>query len=139
MTHLEQLPHPQYLPYPSHYTVGFFESPGEAEKAISELESLGFSDEDFNVFEGESGLQAIDLDGSHHNLVERYLRKFIKFSDSAEWRFLNEADYEIRKGHIMLCILTPHDKEKNQVHEVFKKNKAYDIRYFTPLYIEEME
>lgn len=138
MVSLEQLPHPDYLPYPNHYTAAFFENADEAMKAIEELEDYGYTDEDFNVFEGDRGIDAVDLDGSHHTLLENYMRKFIKFSDSAEWRFLNEADQEIRNGHVLICVPTPSDSEKEEVIDAFKRYGGYDIRYFTPLYIEEV-
>lgn len=138
MVQLEQLPHPPYLPYPNHYTSGFFQTREEAEQALSELEEQGFSNEDFNVFEGEKGVDAVDVDGTHHTVLEKYMRKFIKFSDSAEWRFLSEADHELRGGHVLLCVPTPEEEQKAKVIEVFKKNSAYDIRYFTPIYIEEV-
>lgn len=138
MVSLEQLPHPDFLPYPNHYTAAFFQNAADAEKAIAELESRGYDDEDFNVFEGEKGVEAVDIEGTHHNVLEKYMRKFIKISDSAEWRFLTEADHEIRNGHVLLCVPTPNDQQKDEVIEVFKKTDAYDIRYFTPLYVEEV-
>lgn len=138
MVSLEQLPHPEYLPYPNHYTAGFFESAEAAEAAITELQKKGYEDEDINVFEGERGVDAIDLDGASHTILERYMRKFIKISDSAEWRFLSEADREIKNGHILLCIPTIEKLQKEEVISVFKKSGAYDIRYFTPIYIEEI-
>ncbi len=138
MVTLEQLPHPEYLPYPNHYTAGFFQTREDAEKAIKLLEEKGYEDEDFNVFEGEQGVNAIDVDGDHHTILERYMRKFIKISDSAEWRFLDEADKEIKNGHILLCVPTPNSTKKEEVIGAFKEGGAYDIRYFTPLYIEEI-
>ncbi|WP_295900225.1 hypothetical protein [uncultured Bdellovibrio sp.] len=139
MVSLEQLPHPDFLPYPSHYTSAFFQSKEDAEKAISELESLGFNDDEFNIFEGDSGVHAVDIDGDHHNVIEKYMRKFIKMSDSAEWRFLSEADYELKNGHLLVCVPTLSDQKKQEVISAFKKADAYDIRYFTPLYVEEIE
>ncbi|MEN0057696.1 MAG: hypothetical protein AAGB31_02585 [Bdellovibrio sp.] len=139
MTHLDQLPHPESLPYPNRYTAAFFSSSEEAERSISDLEMQGYTDEDFNVFEGNSGIAAIDADGNHHNMLENYMRKFIRFSDSAEWKFLHEADIEIRNGHILLCVPTSTEEQKKSVVDIFHQNGAYDIRYFTPLYIEEVE
>ncbi|WII72229.1 hypothetical protein QJS83_17335 [Bdellovibrio sp. 22V] len=138
MVSLEQLPHPEYLPYPNHYTAAFFENAEAAEKAIEQLEELGFTEEDFNIFEGDQGVDAVDIEGTHHTLLEKFMRKFIKFSDSAEWRFLHEADQEIRNGHILLCVPTPKEEDKDDAIAVFKRTEAYDIRYFTPLYIEEV-
>ncbi|XGC81220.1 hypothetical protein ACES2L_01835 [Bdellovibrio bacteriovorus] len=138
MVSLEQLPHPEYLPYPNHYTAAFFATREAAEKAIDDLELEGYEDEDFNIFEGDRGVDAIDLEGSHHTMLERFMRQFIKFSDSAEWRFLSEADQELRNGHILICVPTGNDHDKTEVIDVFKRNGAYDIRYFTPLYIEEV-
>lgn len=139
MNNLEQLPHPEFLPYPNHYTAGFFADRSSVENTVRDLEDLGYKNEDFNLFEGPEGVKAIDVDGLHHNLLERFMRKFIKFSDAAEWRFLNEADREIRQGSILLCVPTPNDKEKWDVIHCFKQNHAYDIRYFSPLFVEEVE
>lgn len=138
MVNLDQLPHPEYLPYPNHYTAAFFQSKQDAEKAIDELEAYGYDEEDFNVFQGDPGVDAVDVDGIHHTLMEKYMRKFIKFSDSAEWRFLSEADRELRNGHVLICILTLDESQKDEIVSACKTNGAYDIRYFTPLYVEEI-
>lgn len=138
MVSLDQLPHPEYLPYPNHYTAAFFKSKEEAEKAVEELEAFGYSEEDFNIFQGDPGVDAVDVDGLHHTMMENYMRKFIKFSDSAEWRFLNEADRELRNGHVLVCVLTLDEDQKDEIIGSFKASGAYDIRYFTPLYVEEI-
>lgn len=80
----------------------------------------------------------MDTDGSHHTILKKYMRKFIKFSDSADWRFLTEADQEIRDGHILVCVPTPTDEEKNLVIGAFQRSGAYDIRYFGPIAVEEV-
>lgn len=138
MVTLEQLPHPEYLPYPNHYTAAFFKNKEDAEKAIDELEAYGYSEDDFNIFEGEPGIDAVDLDGVHHTLLEKYMRMFIKFSDSGEWRFLSEADRELRNGHVLVCVLTLDERQKDEIISAFRTNGAYDLRYFTPLYVEEI-
>ncbi len=138
MVNLETLPHPEFLPYPNHYTVAFFRNREDAEKAIRELEEQGYDDEDFNLFEGAHGVSAVDLEGTHHTVLENFMRKFIKFSDSAEWNFLREADQEIKNGHILLCVPTPNDLDKEEVIATFKRTGGYDLRYFTPLYVEEV-
>ncbi|MGZ3771255.1 MAG: hypothetical protein ACXVCP_17060 [Bdellovibrio sp.] len=138
MIRLDQLPHPEYLPYPNRYTAAFFKNVEDAEKAVDELEAYGYDEEDFNVFQGTTGVEAVDVDGLHHTLLENFMRKFIKFSDSAEWRFLNEADRELRNGHVMICVLTLDDDQKDEIVDTFKTSGAYDIRYFTPLYVEEI-
>lgn len=138
MANLDQLPHPEYLPYPNHYTAAFFQNKHAAEQAIDELEAYGYSEEDFNVFQGDGGIDAVDVDGLHHTMLENYMRKFIKFSDSAEWSFLSEADRELRNGHVLICVLTLNQNQKDEIISACKANGAYDIRYFTPLYVEEI-
>lgn len=139
MISLEKLPHPSILPYPNHYTAAFFHRAEDACQAIEDLEARGYHDEDFNIFDGDLGIEAVDRDGIRHSVLERFMRRFLKFSDSAEWRFLNEADQELKNGNILVCVPTPKAATKEEVVTVFKVYGGYDLRYFTPIYIEEIE
>lgn len=140
MIDLEKLPHPTILPYPNHYTAAFFHTAEEACAAIEDLESRwGYHDEDFNVFDGETGVEAVDLDGIRHTVLERFMRRFLKFSDSSEWRFLKEADQELKTGNILVCVATLQASRKEEVARTFREYGGYDLRYFTPVYIEELE
>jgi hypothetical protein len=139
MIKLENLPHPTYLPYPNHYTAAFFHSANEACSAVEDLQTRGFSDEEFSVFDGQTGVEVVDLDGVHHGMFERFMMRFMRFSDSAEWRFLQEADQELRSGSILICVPTPVESEQNEVIRVLRNYGGYDLRYFTPIYTEEVE
>lgn len=139
MINLESLPHPDILPFPNHYTVAFFHTAKEACNAIEDLESRGYQDQDFNVFDGDKGVEAVDVDGIRHTILERFLRRFLKFSDSAEWRFLSDADQELKNGNILICVPTASAAKKDEVSTTFKAYGGYDLRYFTPIYIEEIE
>lgn len=116
----------------------FFHTRAEALGAINELEQSSFQSEDFNVFEGEQGTAALDLEGSHHTLLNGYMRKFVKFSDAAEWHFLTEAEREIRSGHILLFVAAPTKEEKELVITAFKNQGAFGIRYFSAIAIEDV-
>ncbi|AHZ86014.1 hypothetical protein AB1A81_01815 [Bdellovibrio bacteriovorus] len=138
MSQLEHLPHPSRLPSLNHHTLAFFSNPEDARKAASELVNAGFHEADINVFEGDDGVEAVDLDSIHADLMEKYYRKFVKFSDSAEWHFLTEADDELRRGHILMCLVTMNVEEKDAAVPILRKHKAFDMRYCTGIAIEEV-
>lgn len=138
MSQLEHLPHPQRLPSLVHHTLAFFPTDEEARKAASELVNLGFSEADLLIFEGDEGVDAIDIEGNRGDLLDRYYKKFVKFSDSAEWHFLLEADEQLRQGHVLMCLITDTDEEKEMVVPVLKRHRGYDIRYVSGLYVEEI-
>ncbi|AHI04788.1 hypothetical protein BDW_01390 [Bdellovibrio bacteriovorus W] len=139
MFELDKLPHPSYLPYPNKYTSAFFTNNKDAQDAVNELLNEGFTMDDFFVFQGPQGLNAIDAEGVHHNLLARYMRQFIKFSASAEWDFLSSADQNLREGHLLICVLTPTEQDKDEVVSCFQGKGGYDIKHFTPMYIEDVE
>ncbi|UXR65387.1 hypothetical protein EZJ49_03860 [Bdellovibrio bacteriovorus] len=138
MSQLEHLPHPNHLPSLNHHTLAFFAKGEDVRKAASALINIGFKEEDINIFEGDEGVDAIDIESNHADLVGKYFRKFVKFSDSAEWHFLTEADDEIRRGHILMCLVTMNEEEKNKAVPILKRFHGYDIRYCTGLYFEEV-
>lgn len=78
------------------------------------------------------------LEGSHHTLLNGYMRKFVKFSDAAEWHFLTEADREIRNGHILVFVAAPTKEEKDLIIQAFRNQGAFGIRYFSAIAIEEV-
>lgn len=138
MSQLQHLPHPSRLPSLNHHTLAFFLSDEDARKTASALVNAGFHESDILVFEGDEGVDAIDIDATQSGLMERYFRKFVKFSDAAEWHFLMEADDELKRGHVLLCIVTLSEKEKDQVVPILKQYNAFDIRYCAGISIEEV-
>ncbi|WP_347358803.1 hypothetical protein [Bdellovibrio sp.] len=138
MSRLEHLPHPSHLPSLNHHTLAFFTNAEDVRKAASALINIGFHEADINIFEGDEGVEAVDLDSTHSDLVGKYFRKFVKFSDAAEWHFLTEADDELRRGHVLVCLVTMSDEDKNKAVPILKRFHAYDIRYCTGLYFEEV-
>lgn len=138
MSQLEHLPHPSRLPSLNHHTLAFFSKPEDVRSAASALVNAGFQEEDINVFEGDGGVDAVDLDSTHSDVMEKYYRKFVKFSDAAEWHFLLEADDELRRGHILMCLVTEDVEEKNLAVPILRKYNAFDIRYCTGIAIEEV-
>lgn len=138
MQSLENISHPTYLPELNHHIVAFFEFSEELLKATSRLVNVGLHEEDFFVFEGPEGIEAVDLLGERHSYFEKYMRKFIQFSDAAEWRFLREADEELRKGRFLLVINMPSGTDKNHVVGALKAHHAYDIRLCSHISIEEV-
>ena len=138
MQNLENISHPTYLPELNHHVVAFFEFSEDLLKATSHLVNHGLHEEDFFVFEGSEGIEAVDLLGERHSYFEKYMRKFIQFSDAAEWRFLREADEELRKGRFLLVINMPTDVKKYDIVGTLKANHAYDIRLCSHISIEEV-
>lgn len=138
MSQLDHLPHPQRLPSLNHHTLSFFPSDEDARMAASELVNLGFSESDILIFEGDEGAEAIDLAGNQGDWLDRYYKKFVKFSDSAEWYFLLEADNQLRQGHVLMCLITNTEVEKNKVVPLLKRHQGYGIRYVSGLYVEEI-
>ena len=138
MSQLEHLPHPNHLPSLNHHTLAFFTNSEDVRRAASALINIGFQETDISIFEGDEGVEAVDLDATHSDLVGKYLRKFVKFSDAAEWHFLTEADDELRRGHVLVCLVTMNEEEKDKAIPILKRFHAYDIRYCSGLYFEEV-
>lgn len=135
---INKLPHPDYMPYPRNQTVGFYPSREKMAQAIEELLSQGFDEEDLNIFEGEQGLHAIDVEGSEHTFFEYLARKSQKFWGSGEWAFFEEANQELKKGHALLSVYTEDEAEKDIISAIMKRHGAYDIRYFARAYTERI-
>ena len=138
MSRLEHLPHPSRLPSLNHHTLAFFTNAEDVRRAASALINIGFSENDINIFEGDEGVEAVDIDATHSDLVSKYFRKFVKFSDAAEWHFLAEADDELRRGHVLFCVVTMNEEERDKVVPILKRFHAYDIRYCSGLHVEEV-
>lgn len=143
MVRLEHLPHPPFLNFPNHYTAAFFKSAQDAEHALDTLMTYGYSEEEFNVFEGYPLKTEADQEGSptdeEGSLLEKFMQKFIKVANAGDWAFLERADAELKNGCVLICVATHKRSEKEEIITVFRQHDAYDIRYFTPMYIEEVE
>lgn len=138
MSELEHLPHPSHMPSLSHHIFAFFPNSDEVRKAASALVNAGFHEKDIIVFEGDEGVAALDINNERADPLERFFRRFVKFSDAAEWRLLKEADAEIKKGHILMGLAVHKTKDKDKALAAIKRNQAYNIRYCSGLYIEDV-
>ena len=138
MENLERIEHPEYFSFQKNHTLGFFNTSENLEQALTALRSHGMDDSFFRLYEGESGIHAIDLDGDKHSMMERYARLIQKIYGSGDWRLLEDADSEIREGHFLLSVFTEDDEAKAEIVEVFKAFGAHDIRYLSPIYVEEI-
>ena len=135
---IEQLPHPDYLKYPKRHTLCFFDREDQAEAAVQAILRQGIHEDDVNVYEGDFGVDAVDADGRHHTLKELWARWAQKFLRTGEWYLVEEADRELRQGHLLVSVLTTTEEQKEDVAELMLLNGGRAIRYVDPLYNEEL-
>lgn len=57
----------------------------------------------------------------------------------AEWVLREQADQELRAGAVMVLADTEEKEYKDDVIKCFRENGAYDIRFFDPYYVEEVQ
>ncbi len=138
MVEIEQLPHPDYLKYPTHRTLGFFSDQEQARNAAQAIIREGWLEGDIHVYEGDYGVDAVDADGSRHTLKEAWGRWVQKFLGTGEWDLVEEADQELKQGHLLLSVATKNEEEKYTVAELMVLNGGHGIRYVDPLYNEEL-
>lgn len=138
MVEIEQLPHPDYLKYPSHRTLAFFNDADSARNAAEAIMREGWIENDIHVYEGEYGVDAVDANGSRHTLKEAWGRWVQKFLGTGEWNLVEEADQELRDGHLLLSVETRNNVEKETISELMLLNGGHGIRYVDPLYNEEL-
>lgn len=138
MFEIEQLPHPDYLKYPKRHTLCFFDSREQASNAAEALLRLGYPREEIKVYEGEHGLVAIDAMGNKHSVKEAWARWVQKFLGTGEYELIEEAEIELRKGHLLLSVQTLTESKKEEVAELMLLNGGHSIRYVNPLYNEEL-
>lgn len=138
MIQIEQLPHPDYLKYPKHHTLCFFNTTEQAQNTAEAILRQGFHESDLSIYEGDHGLSAVDSAGDQHSLKEAWARWAQKFLGTGEWDLVSEADRELREGHLLLSVLTTNGEAKDQVAELMLLNGGHSIRYVNPLYNEEL-
>jgi hypothetical protein len=138
MVEIEQLPHPDYLKYPKHRTLGFFNFQENARNAAEAIIREGWEQGDISVYEGEYGVDAVDAEGTRHTLKEAWSRWVQKFLGTGEWDLVEEADQELRQGHLLLSVVTENEEQKQTVAELMILNGGHGIRYVDPLYNEEI-
>lgn len=138
MIQIEQLPHPDYLKYPKHHTLCFFNTREQAQNAAEAILRQGFREDELNIYYGEHGLTAVDSAGDQHSVKEAWARWAQKFLGTGEWNLVAEADKELREGHLLLSVLTENSADKDQVAELMLLNGGHSIRYIDPLYNEEL-
>ncbi|UYL10216.1 hypothetical protein B9G69_006440 [Bdellovibrio sp. SKB1291214] len=138
MIQIEQLPHPDYLKYPSHRTLAFFDDAEHAQNAAEAIIREGWLEGDLHVYEGDYGIDAVDAEGTRHTLKEAWTRWAQKFLGTGEWNLVLEADKELRAGHLLLSVATKNEEEKFTVAELMLLNGGHSIRYVDPLYNEEL-
>lgn len=126
----------KFLNYPTHRTVGFFDSPGVLRPLMHELTRFGLEKDEIDVLKGEEGINAVDHDGSQHGIYARWMRISQRFFHTGEWELIELADAELRQGHALVAVLTPNELEKDEVVRLMRKFGGHDIKYFDPWYVE---
>ncbi len=139
MEKVNQIPRPEYFLYPESRTLGFFDSKECLEAAVTELKTLGINEEWFELFEGNSGIHALDVKGQEHSVFETIARNFQKFFGTGEWVLIEQAVKELKAGHYMLSVLTTDSRMRDEVVGVMRSTGVHGIRYVTKLYTEEIE
>ncbi|MNT55667.1 hypothetical protein D3C72_1929190 [compost metagenome] len=61
-----------------------------------------------------------------------------KFFGTGEWELVEKADMELKLGHHMLAVPTREPKQKEAIADLMKKHGGHDIRYFNPMYVEQL-
>jgi hypothetical protein len=130
----------QFLNYPTNHTAGFFDSDEQVKGFLKDLSESGFEFDNDSIDElaGEDGLQVVDLSGTHHGLYARFIRMSQKFFGTGEWELVEKADMELKLGHHMLAVPTRVEEQKDAVADLMKKHGGHDIRYFNPMYVEQL-
>jgi hypothetical protein len=136
---LNRIEHPDYLSYPTNRTVCVFDTIEEAEDAILALERLGYREDDMRVFEGEEGRDALDVDGSKHSVVPKFMRAAEKFFETGEWDLVKAADQELKEGHLIFSVLTPEENLREAAVETLRKHGGHTIKYFSRYYVEHLD
>lgn len=140
MKHSQQhkFDHKQSMPYPTHHTVGFFNSAEDVEALLEDLEDHGVLDNAIDVFAGEEDRQSIDLHGDDHWILGKLIRLSQRFFDTGEWSLYKIADEELKLGHALVTVSTKTEDQKDHVANVMLRHHGHDIKYFNPLYVEHV-
>jgi hypothetical protein len=106
--------------------------------AIRSLNHPGCSHEHISVFIGREGLPKLDLNGTAHGFLGRFIRAVESLTTEER---LNSQQIEegLKQGKFFVAVRTDGtERQKKTVQRVLKANRAHDLRFFGAWTVEHL-
>jgi hypothetical protein len=129
-----------YVFVPLNRVTALFESGADAKAAVGEVQALGIDARAIDVFVGEDGAAALDLEGLEHGSVIRTLRNLESLMVQIAEQTTDDAEQTLKSGGIAVAILMDERESlKDEVAAVLRRHEARAIRYWGRWTIEALD
>jgi len=123
-------------PYPEDHVVGVIDRSENVRAAVEALDAAGYNSDDVTVLCGQSGLERLDADGSHHGLLGRVVRLVQTYGTEGE--ALRLLEDELQRGHFVIGVRVPDDAGKQQVADLLAEHGGSYLHHYDRWHLEQL-
>jgi len=106
-----------------------FTTKEDVDEVLAKLQKAGFSDEKIAVGHGQAHLDQIDLDGSRHGVVTKFVRQYQR-SAGAEAYMIRQSEVALKHGEYTILVRTDGSEEQQvAVQDVMISHTEKSIFY----------
>jgi hypothetical protein len=122
--------------YPDDHIVAIFRKRDEAVEAIKRLGEMGFTANEVETYQGETGAESIDSSGSEHGFFGSLIRHVEKVaSNVGDMREYEEA---AAQGHVVVAVHAPEEETRQQATDLLLSYDTRAVNFFGRLMVETL-
>ena len=122
-----------YMFEPTHAVTANFPNGVDATALEKALAGAGFVPEQIYVFEGQAGVDKLDLTGERHGGWVQFRRKMERTFQSYETGIADQAEEVLRSGGAVAAVITGGDAaRKRRAVEILEALGGRSLRYWAP-------
>lgn len=125
-----------FIAFPIHKLVSVFESPHDADAAVEELTSNGFSEDDIEAVCGLEGERRMDFAGTKHGFAGMVLRNFQHIGPDRT--YLERYEKHLHDGHCIVIVNVKSKLRKERAARILHHHTDERVTYFGALSATEI-
>lgn len=126
-----------FITYPLHKVVSVFDSPDNADSAVKELKSNGFSDKDIEAVCGLEGEERMDFGGTKHGFAGMVLRNFQHIGPDRI--YLERYERHLHDGHCIVLVSVNNKVRRDRAARILHHHTDERVTYFGLLSANEIK
>ncbi len=125
---------------PTNKVIGIIDDPGDAEAALRDLRTAGFTAEEVELLTDEEGAQRIDLTGEEGEVLVHILRSTQKPQDYYDApKIVRQIEQELKAGHDGIGVGAKETEARERVREILKSHNGHFINFYGQWAAEALE
>jgi hypothetical protein len=119
-----------FIPYPTNRVVGIIDDVGDAQAALRDLKTAGFTAAQVRVLTGKEGAHRIDVKGDKHASLAHIVRSTQKLLGDEEIQDAARYEQELLAGHFGISVAAHDEEDRNKVRQILKSHHGHFINFY---------